>query len=224
MPAGSNRPRVPLTRERVMEGAMAVADAGGLEALTIRSLARELGVKPMAVYHHVAGKAEILDGIVDLVFGEIQTPPPGTPWRRAMRLRARSAREVLGRHPWAVALMDSRATPGPHPLRHHDSRLGTLRAAGFPVALAGHAVALLDGHVYGFVIQEAALPFSTPDETTQVAEQIIDQMAGAFPHLAELARERVLEPGYDFGAEFDFGLELILDGLERAAEAEPTSG
>lgn len=196
---------------------MTLADAGGLEALTIRSLARELGVKPMAVYHHVAGKAEILDGIVDMVFGEIQTPPPGAPWREAMRRRAHSARRVLGRHPWAVTLMDSRATPGPETLRHHDARLGTLRAAGFSVELAGHAVALLDGHVYGFVIQEAALPFSTPDETTEVAEQIIDAMAGAFPHLAELTRERVLTPGYDFGAEFDFGLELILDGLGRAA-------
>lgn len=213
--------RVPLTRERVLLGAVAVADAGGLEALTMRSLAAELGVKPMAVYHHVSGKAEILDGVVDLVFSWIAAPRPGEPWRGEMRRRAESAREVLLAHPWAVALLDSRTTPGPSTLRHHDATLGVLRAAGFSVAMAGHASALLDAFVYGFVIQEIALPFPGDDPQEDVAElagRMLESIPeGALPHLVEFATQRALAPGYEFAAEFGFGLDLILDGLERAA-------
>lgn len=211
--------RTPLTRERLLREAMALADARGVGALTMRSLAEALGVTPMSLYHHVAGKEEILDGIVDLVFSSIELPVADGGWRAAMRRRAVSTREVLARHPWAVALMDSRAAPGPATLRHHDAALGVLRGAGVSVELAGHAIALLDAYVYGFVIQEAALPVD--DDGTDIAdlaEALVDQLpAGAYPHLVELATERVLSPGYSFAAEFDFGLDLILDGLERAA-------
>jgi AcrR family transcriptional regulator len=138
------------------------ADRAGIGALTIRSLARELGVKPMSLYHHVAGKGEILDGIVDLVFSEIDLPAPGGDWQAEMRRRAASARRALGRHRWAIGLLESRANPGPATLRHHDATIGTLRAAGFSVAATAHAYALLDSYVYGFALQEASLPFSPP--------------------------------------------------------------
>ncbi len=212
--------RVPLTRARVVEGAMAVADRDGVGALTMRALAAQLGVKPMAVYHHVAGKEEILDGIVDEVFARIEMPPAELPWRDAIRVRAVSARAVLRRHPWATALMDSRTSPGPATLRQHDAVIGTLRRGGFSVAHTAHAYALLDSYVFGFAIQEAALPFDGPDEVAAVAEQILSELpADAYPHLAEMTVEHVLQPGYDFGDEFEFGLELILDALERALAA-----
>ncbi len=211
------RTRVPLTRARVLEGAMTLADRDGVGALTMRALASELGVKPMAVYHHVAGKEEILDGIVDEVFARIELPPPGLPWRKAIRVRAVSARVVLRRHPWATALMDSRTSPGPATLRQHDAVIGTFRRGGFSIAQTAHAYSLLDSYVFGFALQEAALPFDGPDDAAVVAEQMLAHLpADAYPHLAELTVDHVLQPGYDFGDEFEFGLELILDGLERA--------
>ena len=169
----SERPeeRAPLSRERVLRGAVAVADAAGIGALTMRSLARELGVKPMSLYYYVASKDEILDGIVDLVFSEIDLPSPGGDWRSQMRRRAVSARRALRRHPWAIGLMESRANPGPATLRHHDATLATLRAAGFSVAMTAHAYALLDSYIYGFALQEAALPFN-PETVTEATEAI----------------------------------------------------
>ena len=204
--------RPPLSRERVLRGAVAVADAGGIGALTIRSLAQELGVKPMSLYYYVTGKDEILNGIVDLVFSEIDLPSPGGDWQTEMRRRAVSARRALRRHPWAIGLMESRANPGPATLRHHDATLATLRAAGFSVAMTAHAYALLDSYIYGFALQEAALPFN-PETVTEAAEAIMPQFAGEYPHLAEMATEHVLRPGYDFGDEFEIGLTVILDAL-----------
>jgi len=202
-----------------MGGALAVADAGGLAALTIRSLAHELGVKPMAVYHYVANKDEILDGIVDLVFAEIVLPSPDGAWRAEIAARAHSAREVLGRHRWAIGLLESRTSPGAATLRHHDSNIATLRAGGFSVVMTAHALAVLDGYVYGFALQEASLPFEGPDSVAEVAGPIMELMAtGEYPHLVELATEHAMQPGYDFGDEFAFGLDLILDGLERLQE------
>jgi AcrR family transcriptional regulator len=203
-----------LSRERVLRGAVAVADAGGIGSLTIRSLAQHLGVKPMSVYHHVANKDEILDGIVDLVFGEIDLPSPEGEWRAELTRRAVSARSVLGRHPWAIGLLESRSSPGPATLRHHDATIGTLRGAGFSVEMTAHAYALLDSYVYGFALQEASLPFNGPDSVAEVAEPIMAQFAAAqYPHFYELATEYVLKPGYDFGDEFEFGLGLILEAL-----------
>ena len=213
--------QIPLSRRRVLDAAVALADRDGVGALSMRKLALELGVEAMSLYHHVAGKDAILDGIVDVVFAEIELPSGDGGWKAAMRRRAIAAREALRRHPWATALMESRSTPGPANLRHHDAVLGVLRDAGFPVELAAHAYSLLDAYVYGFALQESSLPFDTPEETAEVAGSIMDRFpADAFPYLTEIAVEHVLQPGYDYGNEYRFGLGLILDGLERAlAEA-----
>jgi AcrR family transcriptional regulator len=208
--------RAPLSRERVLRGAVAVADASGIAALTMRLLARELGVKPMSLYHYIAGKDEILDGIVDLVFSEIDLPSPGGDWQLEMRRRAISARRVLRQHSWAIGLMESRANPGPATLHHHDATIGTLRGAGFSVAMTAHAYALLDSYVYGFALQEASLPFNR-DTAAHITEPTGEQIAAdQYPHLAEMATQHILQPGYDFGDEFDIGLSVILDALERS--------
>ena len=208
--------RVPLSRDRVLRGAVAVADEAGIGALTMRSLARQLGVKPMSVYHYVANKDEILDGIVDLVFSEIELPSAHGDWQLEMRRRAISARGVLRRHPWAIGLLESRTSPGPATLRHHDATIGALRGAGFSVAMTAHAYALLDSYVYGFALQEASLPFSS-ENVIEVAEPMAQQIsADKYPHFAEMAAELILQPGYDFGHEFEFGLGVILDALTRS--------
>ena len=218
--AGS-RERVPLSRERVLRTAVAIADAKGNSALTMRSLAHELGVKPMSLYHHVANKEEILDGIIDLVFGEIDLPPTDFGWRQAIRHRAISARKVLSRHAWAIPLMESRTNPGPATLRQHDAVIGAFRRAGFSVQLTAHGYSLLDSYVYGFSLQESvSLPF---DKVTapELAEKILAQLpSDEYPHLAELATEHILQPGYDYGEEFEIGLDLILDGLENLRHSE----
>ena len=213
-------PRTPLTRQRVLRAAVALADRGGVGALSMRKLAQELGVEAMSLYHHVANKDDILDGIVDVVFGEIELPTGEAGWEAAMRRRAVSAREALRRHPWATGLMESRRTPGPANIRHHDAVLGVLRNAGFPIELAAHAYSLLDSYIYGFALQEASLPFHTPEETAEVAQEIMSVFpADDYPHLAEIATEHALQPGYDYGDEFLYGLDLILDGLARARAA-----
>ncbi|MCF6525058.1 TetR/AcrR family transcriptional regulator [Streptomyces sp. JJ36] len=206
--------RTPLSRERVVRAAMTVADEKGQAALTMRAVAEPLGVEAMSLYHHVTGREDLLDGMVDAVFGEIDLPSRDTDWQGAMRHRAHSARAVLRRHPWAVALLDSRSRPGPATLRHHDAVLGALRAGGFSVPMAAHAFSLIDSYLYGFVIQELSLPFSGPAERDEVAGAILREMpAGAYPHLTELVTEHALQPGYDHADEFAFGLTLILDAL-----------
>jgi AcrR family transcriptional regulator len=216
--------RVPLSRDRVLSAAVALADAGGAGSLTIRSLADKLGVKPMSVYHYVANKEEILDAIVDLVFAEIELPRAGADWRAEMRRRAVSARQVLRRHPWAIALLQSRTSPGPATLRHHDAFIGTLRGAGFPVAMTAHALAVIDSYVYGFALTESALPIHGPEPVAEIAGSMMRQYpADAYPHLAEFTTGHVIQPGYDFGDEFPFGLDLILDGLARSLPDRPGS-
>jgi AcrR family transcriptional regulator len=213
----SSKERPTLSRERVLSGAIALADEGGVGALTIRSLAEYLGVKPMSLYYYVANKSEILDAIVDVVFSEIDLPSVAADWRSEIHLRATSARRVLRRHSWAIGLLESRSTPGPATLRHHDAMLGTLREAGFSVEMTAHAYAVIDSYVYGFALQEAALPFDGPENVADLAAPMIGQFsAGQYPHLVELATQYILQPGYDFGDEFDFGLNLILDALSRS--------
>ncbi len=211
---GSTRPR--LSKERVVSAAVAIADRGGLPGLTIRSLAKELGAKPMSVYYYVASKEELLDSLVDVVFEEIELPDPEGDWREEMRRRAVSARARLKQHRWAIGLLESRTSPGPATLRHHDVVLACLRHAGFSLELTAHAYPLIDSYIYGFALQEASLPFEGPDTVGQVAEPIMELMAtGAYPTMVEMARSYYLQPGYDFADEFEFGLDLILDGLER---------
>jgi AcrR family transcriptional regulator len=213
----NHKGRIPLSRERVLRSAIAIADTAGIGALTIRALARELGVKPMAIYYHVANKSEILDGIVDLVFAEIELPAPDGDWLSELVRRANSARRVLSRHHWAIGLMESRRSPGPATLQHHDAVIGTLRRAGFSVEMTAHAYALLDSYVYGFALQEAALPFQGTDTAADVTEPIMQRFrTDQYPHLVEMATEYILQPGYDFGDEFEFGLGVILNALTRA--------
>jgi AcrR family transcriptional regulator len=201
----------------VLVGALEVADADGVGALTMRSLAAHLEVKPMALYHHVANKSAIIDGIADLVFSEIELPVIDGNWRIEMERRARSARSVLRRHPWAIGLLQSRTSPGPGTLRHHDAVIGTLRQAGFSVPLTAHAFAVIDSYIYGFALSEASLPINGPATVTEVAESMMLQyLARDYPYLTEFSTEHILQPGYDFGAEFEFGLGLVLNGLARA--------
>ncbi len=214
-------PRPSLTRERVLAGALRLADEIGVEAFTMRRLATALDTKPMSIYYHVPGKDEILDGIVDLVFAEITDPPLDLPWTDAMRVRCRSAREVLRRHPWAPPLMESRTSPGPASLGHHDAVLACLRGAGLSWPTTAHAYATLDAFVYGFALQEAALPFGGEAQIGELADEIVAALPrDRYPHFAAFTIEHVLRPGYRFGDSFEVGLDLILDGLDARARQE----
>jgi AcrR family transcriptional regulator len=210
--------RAALSRDLVLRAAVTLADEGGIGALSMRKLGQVLGVEAMSLYNHVTDKGDLLDGMVDIVFAEIGLPSGDDGWKLAMRQRAISVREVLGRHRWAIGLMESRRSPGPATLRHHDAVLGCLREAGFPVELTAHAYSLLDSYIYGFALQEASLPFSTEEETAQVAQEIAGRMPdGQYPYLAEMATWYAMQPGYQYGSEFETGLDLILGALERAA-------
>jgi AcrR family transcriptional regulator len=216
----ATEPRTPLSGERILRAALATADKSGMGSLTMRNLGEALGVEAMSLYNYVANKDELLDGMVDQVFSEIELPSEGGDWKTAMRERAESARQALRRHPWAIALMSTRTSPGPATLRHHDAVIGSLRAAGFSIQLAAHAFSALDSYIYGFALQEATLPLgNTEEETAEVARMMVEQFPHeAYPHLFEFTVEHVLKPGYDYGSEFGFGLDLILDGLERICD------
>jgi len=218
----ASTPRPPLSRQRVIEAAVAVADERGVTAVSMRKVAERLGVEAMSLYHHVTNKDAILDGIVDAVFDEIELPEPDLDWRTAMRRRATSARDALSRHSWALGLIESRRTTGPATLRHHDAVIGSLRAAGFSIADAVHAVSVIDSYIYGFALQEQQQPFETPEEFENAASELVRRMPpGAYPHLREMAAEQALRSGYTYADEFAFGLELILGGLDRLVRAEP---
>jgi AcrR family transcriptional regulator len=212
------KPRAPLNRERVLRSAMALADRSGIESLSMRKLGQELGVEAMSLYNHVANKDDIIDGIVDLVFSEIALPAAGSNWKTSMRKRAVSAHDALLRHPWATSLMQSRTRPGVATLRHHDSVLGSLRGGGFTLVMAAHAVSVIDGYVYGFALQQINIPLQSREQVAEVGEGILRQLAGEYPHLAEMITKHAMLPGYDYGDEFEFGLDLILDGLEGLPE------
>ncbi|MFD8699070.1 TetR/AcrR family transcriptional regulator [Kitasatospora purpeofusca] len=217
-PPSPQPPRKALTRQRVLQAAVELADARGLETLSMRRLGEALGVEAMSLYNHVANKDDLLDGMVDLVFGEVDLPSPGDDWHRAMRQRALSMRLALSRHRWAIGLMESRSTPGAATLRHHDAVLGCLRRSGFSLPLTAHAVSVLDSYIYGFALQEKTLPFDSPQETAELAHSILDGLGDdEYPYLTEIATAHVMRPGYSYGDEFEFGLDLVLDGLRRAA-------
>ena len=210
-----------LSRERVLRVGLAVADEGGLDTLTMRRIGQALGVEAMSLYNHVANKEDLLDGLIDIVFGEIELRCDDG-WRSAMRGRALSARQVLARHRWAIALMESRTNPGRANLSHHDAVLRCLRESGFSLELAAHAYSLLDSYIYGFALEQATLPFDTGEQAAQMAGAIMQDFAsGEYPYLTEFATQRVMKPGYSYADEFEYGLELILDGLERAYSMMP---
>jgi AcrR family transcriptional regulator len=212
--------RVPLSRELVLQTAIRLADQGGLESLSMRKLGQELGVEAMALYYHVANKDEVLDGIVDLVFSEIDLPSTDADWKTAMRQRALSLRDVLARHRWAIGMMESRRHPGPANLRHHDAVIGSLRAAGFDMEMVAHAYSLLDGYIYGFALTKMNLPFDRGDDVAERAQVMLEPFPlDEYPNLVAFIAEHAMQPGYDFGNEFEYGLEVILDGLERVRDA-----
>ncbi|MBK8259244.1 MAG: TetR/AcrR family transcriptional regulator C-terminal domain-containing protein [Polyangiaceae bacterium] len=213
--------REPVTRDRALRAAMALADERGLDELSMRTLAESLGIEAMSLYHHLKNKGAVLDGMVDLVFAEVEFPRTDLPWKAAVRSRMVSLRSTLLRHQWALRVLESRANPGLTTLAHHDAMLGCFRSAGFSIVLTGRAYALLDSYVFGFVHTELSLPFQTSDEARQVAGAMFQGIPeGTFPHLVEFALARVMVPGYSYGNEFDYGLDLILDGLERALKKE----
>jgi AcrR family transcriptional regulator len=212
----ATKPRTPLNRERVLRAAVAFADENGIASLSMRKLGEALGVEAMSLYNHVANKDQLLDGMVDLVFVEIDLPVGGADWKTSMRERAQSARQALARHPWAIALMSTRTSPGQATLRHHNAVIGSLREAGFSIEMTAHAFSALDSYIYGFALQEATLPMGeTEEETVEVAKMMMAQVpVDEYPHLTEFTVGHILQPGYDYGEEFVFGLDLILDGLE----------
>lgn len=211
--------RVGLSRERVLAAATAVADRGGLAAVSMRSVGKELGVEAMSLYHHVAGKEALLDALADVVLGQVDLPNAAEPWRPAMAARAGSARDVLAAHPWAIGLVESRTAPGPSLLRHHDAVLANLLAGGFPHRLAMHAFAVLDAYVYGFVVTEQHLPFDAAGGQAQYATGLV-RAAVDHPHLAAVLTGLRADPAYRFEDEFGYGLEIVLDGLQARLDAE----
>jgi AcrR family transcriptional regulator len=211
----TNARRTPLNRPRVLQAAVVLADEDELEAFSMRRLAQELGVVPMALYKHVANKEELLDGMVNIVFSEIESPSIDGDWRSAMRRRAISAREALKRHTWAIGIMETRS-PGPANLRNHNAVMGCLREAGFSFASAIHAYSVQDAYIYGFALQEKTLGFETPDDAGEAVQRRADVIGavGEYPYLAEIVA-KLPESGYDNAVEFAWGLDLILDGLDR---------
>lgn len=205
-----------LNQQRIVDAAIRVADDGGLAAVSMRNVGKELGVEAMSLYHHITGKEPLLDAMVEWVFARIRLPDPDAAWRKEMIARACSAREVLAAHPWALGLIESRRTPGPGTLQHHEAVLACLRRNGFSVALAAHAFSALDAYVYGFVLTEVNLPFEAGESAEKFAAGIQAFMPAAqYPHLSEMLRVQVIGQNYDYGKEFGFGLALILDSLER---------
>ena len=216
------RRRAPLTRERVLIAAIALADQGGFESLTMRKLATGLGIEAMSLYNHVANKDDLLDGMVDLVFAEIELPSTDDDWKAAMRKRALSTREALGRHRWAIGLMEGRTTHGPANLSLHNAVLGCLRAAGFSLEMTVHAYSVQDAYIYGFALQESDMSAETADDFAAEAQRQMrayEAVLSDYPHLVEVVGGHVAKTGYDYAGEFLFGLDLILDGLDELRDA-----
>jgi AcrR family transcriptional regulator len=200
----------------VLDAAIKLADQGGLESLSMRKLGQELGVEAMAVYYHFANKDEVIDGIVDIVFSQIDLPASGADWKSAMRQRAVSLRDVLLRHRWAIGLMESRRKPGPANLRHHDVVIGSLRSAGLDMPTIAHAYSLVDSYIYGFALFTMNLPFDPSEEVAELGQGVLRAFpVNAYPNL--VAYISAMRPGYNYGDEFEYGLDLILDGLDRAS-------
>ncbi len=213
-PSRTPKTREPLSRERVLGAALALADSIGLESLSMRRLGEELGVQAMSLYKHVPNKDAILDGIVELVAAEIDWSWTGEDWRASVRERAQLAHRVLMAHPWATKLIVSRANVGPAMLSYVDRTIGCLRAAGFSYAMADHVWNAIDAHVYGFTLQKLNFPFE-PEQYAEVAQAYLPNIPEErYPHLVGLTRE-VIAGRHDGIQELEFGLDLILEGLEK---------
>ena len=211
-------PRVPLSRERVLRAAIALADARGIEALSMRKLAQELGVEAMSLYHHVAKKDDILNGIVDVVLDEIELPAKGTEWKDAIRRSAISAHNVFVRHPWACSLVLTMSGISPARLRYMDALLASLREAGFPPELTYHGYHALDSHIMGFTLWQGNFPATA--ELAELAANFLRELpAEEYPDLVEHIEQHLTPSGHDGEGDFEFVLDLILDGLERSRDA-----
>jgi AcrR family transcriptional regulator len=214
--------RTPLSEERVLRTAVALADRHGLEWLSMRKLADELDVAAMTLYYYVPNKDRLIDGMIDIVFSEIEPPSLELDWKTAMRRRAISTREALNRHRWAVGNMEGRTSHGPANLRLHDAVLGCLRAAGFSIEMTVHAYSVQDAYIYGFALQETDMASETPDDFAAEAQRQMreyEAVLAEYPHLVEVVGGYVAKAGYDYATEFLFGLDLILDGLDRLRNA-----
>jgi hypothetical protein len=214
----TTKKRAPLNRDRVLRKAVAHADRRGMSELSMRKLAKELGVEAMSLYNHVAGKDDLLDGMIDLVFAEIDPPVAGGDWKAELRKRAVSTRAARRRHPWAVGQVEGRSSHGPSNLRLHDAVLGCLRGAGFSVEMSVHAYSVQDSYIYGFALQETDMNPETPEDFAASAQRQMaeyESVLADYPHLVEVVGGYVAKAGYDYDKEFLFGLEVILDGLER---------
>jgi AcrR family transcriptional regulator len=213
---------VPLSKERVLGAAVALADEGGVDALSMRRLAQELGVVPMALYKHVANKDEMLGGMIDVVVGEIDPPLSGTDWKTAVRQRVLSARSALLRHPWASQVIESRTDPTPAVLKYMDSMVGMFRAGGFSIDLTHHAMHAMGSRLLGF---SQELFDDTADAGPEMDPVMLQEMAKGYPHITEMVMaithddESVVGTGCDDQFEFEFALDLMLDGLERLRDA-----
>lgn len=205
-----------LSKDRVIGAAIKLADAGGIEALSMRKLGSELGVEGMALYHHFANKNQLIEGMIDRVHSEIDIPTNTSDWKTFMQKRAYSALDVVARHAWAATLMEAGLKPGPATLQDREAILRCFREAGFTVAMTVHAITVLDIYIYGFAQQYARLAFSTTEEAAQVGEDVGRQFSsGAYPYLSEMITEHMMKTGYDAMHEFEFGLSLILEGIDR---------
>jgi AcrR family transcriptional regulator len=212
-PKQTDEVRPPLSRGRVLEAAIALADARGIGALSMRRLAQELRVEAMSLYHHVANKDEILDGMVDAVLAEVELPAPGTDWKAAIRGVAIATHDALGRHPWAASLMLSRDIPSR--LRYMEAVLGSLRRGGFSAEMTDHAYHAIDSHIAGYTMWAANFDIE-PETLPALASAFLETLPAAeFPYVVEHVHEHLRERGAESEGEFAFGLDLILDGLER---------
>ena len=208
--------RPALNQDRIIDAAVRVADRGGVGHVSMRNVGKELGVEAMSLYHHLAGKDALLDGLAGWIFTQIELPDPHDPWRRAMVDRAASARRALSQHPWALGLIESRRSPGVGLLRHHESVLACLRHNGFSVVLASHAFSAFDAYVFGFVLTELNLPMGADESVEDFVEEIRSMLpADEYPHLVEMITDQVVGQDYAYADEFEFGLDLILDSVER---------
>ena len=221
-PEPATEPRAQLSRERVLLTAVAFADRHGLEALSMRKLGDELGSGAMSLYHYVPNKEHLLDGMVDIVFGEIEPPSTDVDWKTAMRNRAVSTREALRRHRWAIGEMEGRTSHGPANMRLHNAVLGCLRAAGFSLEMTVHAYSVQDAYIYGFALQEQDMSSETSEDFAAEAQRQMrdyEAVLADYPHLVEVVGGYVAKAGYDYAGEFLFGLDLILDGLDKLRSA-----
>jgi AcrR family transcriptional regulator len=214
----ATEPRPRLSRERVLRAAVELAARDGIESLTMRKLADELGAGAMSLYYYVPNKDRLLDGMIDSVFAEIELPSTDVDWKTAMRRRAISTREALARHPWAIGLMEGRTNHGLANLRLHDAVLGCLRAAGFSIEMTVHAYSVQDAYIYGFALQERDMSSETADDFAAEAQRQMTEyeaLLADYPHLVEVVGGYIAKSGYDYATEFLFGLDLILDGLDK---------